>query len=118
MSDVGRWAVRHPGIGILYYDSEQEARAAAGTAGEFLGQRLAPAPTTPAELVAEIVKAEEDGHFTRSLDVLWPRLLAAIASLSRDQLEARYAQLLVDRAGGRAVLASGPAHTFREQAHG
>lgn len=31
-----RWPVRHPGIGILYYDSEQEARIAAGTAGEML----------------------------------------------------------------------------------
>lgn len=31
-----RWPVRHPGIGVLYYDSEEEARIAAGTAGEML----------------------------------------------------------------------------------
>lgn len=31
-----RWPVRHPGIGVLYYDSEHEARVAAGTAGELL----------------------------------------------------------------------------------
>lgn len=42
MSTAERWGVRHPGIGILYYDSEQEARIAAGTAGEFLGQSPAP----------------------------------------------------------------------------
>jgi hypothetical protein len=34
--DVRIWAVRHPGIGIIYYDSEDEARVAAGTAGEIL----------------------------------------------------------------------------------
>lgn len=34
MSD--QWRVRHPGIGILIYGSEQEARVAAGTAGEVL----------------------------------------------------------------------------------
>jgi hypothetical protein len=30
------WAVDHPGIGVLAYDSEEEARAAAGTAGTLL----------------------------------------------------------------------------------
>lgn len=30
------WAVRHPGIGILPYDNEREARFAAGTAGRVL----------------------------------------------------------------------------------
>lgn len=30
---TGGWRVRHPGIGILPYDSEAEARIAAGTAG-------------------------------------------------------------------------------------
>jgi hypothetical protein len=35
---TGRWAVRHPGIGVLHYDTEQEAEIAAGTAGELLGQ--------------------------------------------------------------------------------
>lgn len=28
-----RWGVLHPGIGLLYYDSEEEAHLAAGTAG-------------------------------------------------------------------------------------
>jgi DNA-binding CsgD family transcriptional regulator len=35
---VRKWAVRHPGIGVLHYDSEEEARVAAGTAGEMLGE--------------------------------------------------------------------------------
>lgn len=33
------WAVRHPGIGVLPYDSETEARTAAGTAGTVLHHR-------------------------------------------------------------------------------
>lgn len=36
MNTAERWGVRHPGIGILYYDSEEKARVAAGTAGEML----------------------------------------------------------------------------------
>jgi hypothetical protein len=34
MSD--KWRVRHPGIGVLAYDSRAEAEVAAGTAGEVL----------------------------------------------------------------------------------
>jgi hypothetical protein len=30
------WAVDHPGIGVLAYSTEDEARAAAGTAGRIL----------------------------------------------------------------------------------
>lgn len=37
---TNRWRVRHPGIGVLAYNNEAEARIAAGTAGEM----LAPAP--------------------------------------------------------------------------
>ena len=33
---TNQWRVRHPGIGVLGYDSEAEARVAAGTAGEVL----------------------------------------------------------------------------------
>lgn len=38
-----RWRVRHPGIGVLAYDSEAEARVAAGTAGEVLPPDAVPA---------------------------------------------------------------------------
>jgi hypothetical protein len=31
-----QWAVRHPGIGVLTYDTEADARVAAGTAGTVL----------------------------------------------------------------------------------
>jgi DNA-binding XRE family transcriptional regulator len=37
-----KWAVRHPGIGVLHYDSEQEAVIAAGTAAEMLGEVAGP----------------------------------------------------------------------------
>jgi hypothetical protein len=33
---MSSWRVRHPGIGVLAYGSEEEARVAAGTAGELL----------------------------------------------------------------------------------
>lgn len=34
--DGERWRVDHPGIGVLDYETEAEARAAAGTAGALI----------------------------------------------------------------------------------
>ena len=55
MSGARAWGVRHPGIGVLYYGSEDEARVAAGTAATMLP------PCLPHRLV---VPAPEGGWLT------------------------------------------------------
>lgn len=52
-----RWPVRHPGIGVIYYDSEEEARIAAGTAGEM----LPPESGVPDEVNAVLTFEDETG---------------------------------------------------------
>lgn len=41
---VALWAVGHPGIGVLPYVGEREARVASGTAGEVLTRDSADQP--------------------------------------------------------------------------
>lgn len=49
-----QWAVEHPGIGVLHYDSEDAAHTAAGSAGQILGPVDAPTSSpTKAELAQQ-----------------------------------------------------------------
>lgn len=55
MSQTQAWGVRHPGIGVLYYGSEEDARVAAGTAGTML---------PPSRLYRLVVAAPDHGWLT------------------------------------------------------
>ncbi|HEX7993608.1 MAG TPA: hypothetical protein VF506_06765, partial [Streptosporangiaceae bacterium] len=45
-------------------------------------------------------------------EACWRLLATAVAGMRRDQLEASYKRLLVERAGGSSMLASGPLDAF------
>jgi len=55
VSGVQEWGVRHPGIGVLYYGIEDEARVAAGTAATML---------PPCLLYRLVVPAPDQGWLT------------------------------------------------------
>jgi hypothetical protein len=88
-----KWRVRHPGIGTLAYDSEQEARVAAGTAGEVLApavqdtdrlREVAADALAIFDTTVELIDLDEDDQ-PRYLDQA-DAILAAVLPVHREMV--------------------------------